>query len=72
VMGTIRSPEPPFAYSSHLASPDPLQRRDMEAVLVVLAGVVVAAVVYLATSGHVIFLPILLVLPLGLLSRRRR
>ena len=34
----------------------------------------VAVVVYLVTGGHVIFLPILLVLPLGLLfsSRRRR
>jgi hypothetical protein len=39
-----------------------------------LAGLAIAALVYLLTGGHVIFLPILLVLPLGLLasSRRRR
>jgi hypothetical protein len=35
-------------------------------------GLVIALIVYLATSGHVIFLPILLVFPLGLLSWRRR
>ena len=40
--------------------------------LVVVAGLVIGAVVYLATSGHVIFLPILLILPLGLFSWRRR
>jgi len=39
---------------------------------VFLAGVVIAAIVYLATSGHVIFPPILFVLPLGLLSWERR
>jgi hypothetical protein len=51
----------------------PVERRDMEAVLVVIAGLVMGApVVYLATSGHVIFLPILLVLPLGWLSWQRR
>jgi hypothetical protein len=44
----------------------------MEAVLVVVVGLAIAAAVYLATSGHVIFLPILFVLPLGLLSLRRR
>jgi hypothetical protein len=32
----------------------------------------VAVVVYLVTGGHVIFLPLLLVLPLGLLFGRRR
>jgi hypothetical protein len=37
-----------------------------------LVGLVVAAVVFLATSGHVIFLPILLILPFGLLGWRRR
>ena len=39
-----------------------------------LAGLAVAALVYLLTGGHVIFLPILLVPPLGLLdgSRTRR
>ncbi len=36
------------------------------------AGLVVAGVVYLATSGHVLFLPILLLLPLGVWSRRSR
>ena len=44
----------------------------MEAVLVIIVGLVIGVVVYLATSGHVIFLPILLVLPLGWLSWRRR
>jgi hypothetical protein len=37
----------------------------MEALLVVVAGLVIAAIVYLATSGHVVFLPIMLVLPLA-------
>jgi uncharacterized paraquat-inducible protein A len=37
-----------------------------------LGGLVVAAVVFLATKGHVIFLPILLILPLGWLSWRHR
>jgi len=35
-------------------------------------GLIIAAIVYLATSGRVIFLPILLVFPLGWLSWRRR
>jgi hypothetical protein len=39
---------------------------------ILLLGLLVAVTVYLATSGHVIFLPILLVFPLGLLSWRRR
>jgi hypothetical protein len=34
--------------------------------------VVVAVLVYVLTGGHVIFLPLLLVLPLGLLFGRRR
>ena len=37
-----------------------------------LAGLAIAALVYLLTGGHVIFLPILLVLPLGLLAGIRR
>jgi hypothetical protein len=37
-----------------------------------LLGLVIAGVVYVATSGHVVFLPLLLLLPLGLLSWRRR
>ncbi len=36
------------------------------------AGLLVAGVVYLATSGHVVFLPILLLLPLGFLKRHWR
>ena len=37
-------------------------------------GVVVAAAVYLITGGHVLFLPLLLVLPLGgaLFGSRKR
>jgi len=46
--------------------------QDLRSLLILLAGLVIAGVVYLATSGHVIFLPILLVFPLGLLSWRRR
>jgi hypothetical protein len=37
-----------------------------------LLGLVIAGVVYVATGGHVVFLPLLLLLPLGLLSWRRR
>ena len=44
----------------------------MTTFIILVAGLVVAAVVYLATNGHVLFLPILLLLPLGLLSRRPR
>jgi hypothetical protein len=40
--------------------------------LVLIAGVVVAAVVYLATNGQVLFLPILLVLPPLVLWRHGR
>jgi hypothetical protein len=36
-----------------------------------LASLAIAALVYLLTGGHVIFLPILLVLPLGLLAGSR-
>lgn len=43
-------------------------------VLLLLAGVVIAAVVFAATGGHLIVLPLFFVLPLGLfgLGRRRR
>jgi hypothetical protein len=43
-------------------------------VLLLLLGVAVAAIVYLASGGHVIFLPLFFILPLGLvgLGRRRR
>jgi len=44
----------------------------MTTFIILVARLVVAAVVYLATNGHVLFLPILLLLPLGLLSRRPR
>jgi hypothetical protein len=37
-----------------------------------LLGLVVAAVIYLATRGHVLFLPLLLILPLGFAGGRRR
>ena len=40
--------------------------------LLLLAGLVVGVVVYAATAGHVVFLPLLLVLPLGFLGLRRR
>jgi len=42
------------------------------ALFFLLAGLTVALVVYAATGGHVLFLPFLLVLPLGLLGLRRR
>lgn len=37
-----------------------------------LIGLAIAAVIYVATGGHVIFLPFLLLLPLGLMGGRRR
>ena len=42
--------------------------------LLVLAGLAIAAIVFVATGGHVVFLPLFFVLPLGLfgLGRRRR
>jgi hypothetical protein len=36
------------------------------------AGLVLAAVIYLVSGGHVLFLPLLLFLPLGFMGRRRR
>lgn len=46
--------------------------RDKVSVKLLLLGVAVAAIVFLATSGHVLFLPLILVLPLGLLFRGGR
>ena len=37
-----------------------------------LVGIAVAAVVYVASSGHVVFLPLILLLPFGLFMRGRR
>jgi hypothetical protein len=38
-----------------------------------LYGLVIAAVIFLATGGHVLFLPLFLLLPFGgLFGRRRR
>ena len=37
-----------------------------------LLGLVIALIVFLATGGHVIFLPLVLIIPLGLLGIRRR
>jgi hypothetical protein len=41
-------------------------------VTLLLLGLAVAALVFLISGGHVIFLPLLLVFPLGLAFRRRR
>jgi hypothetical protein len=43
-------------------------------VILLLAGLALAAIVYLATGGHVLFLPLFFILPLGLfgLGRSRR
>jgi hypothetical protein len=41
--------------------------------VLLLAGVAVAVLVYVITGGHVVFLPLILLFPLGLfLGRRRR
>ena len=40
--------------------------------LVLLVGLAVAAIVFAASGGHLIFLPLLLVLPLGLFGFGRR
>jgi hypothetical protein len=37
-----------------------------------LFGLAIALVIYIATSGHVLFLPLLLFLPLGFLGGRSR
>jgi uncharacterized membrane protein YccC len=43
-------------------------------VILVLAGLAIAAIVFLVTGGHVLFLPLFFILPLGLFGfgRRRR
>jgi hypothetical protein len=42
--------------------------------MVLVGGIAVALLVFLVTGGHVLFLPLLLIFPLGVLSlgRRRR
>ena len=40
--------------------------------IIFLGGLAVALIVYVVTGGHVIFLPLLLLLPLGLFFGRRR
>jgi hypothetical protein len=42
------------------------------ALMLLLAGLAVAAIVFAATGGHVLFLPFLFVLPLGLFGLGRR
>lgn len=37
-----------------------------------LLGLAIALIVFLATGGHVIFLPLVLIIPLGLFGIRRR
>jgi hypothetical protein len=44
----------------------------LRALVILAAGVCVAAVVYVATGGRLIVLPILVLLPIGLVSWRRR
>jgi hypothetical protein len=43
-------------------------------VLLLVGGLAIAVILFAATSGHLFFLPIVLILPLGLfgLARRRR
>jgi hypothetical protein len=40
--------------------------------LVLLAGLAIAVLVYVLSGGHVFFLPLILLLPLGLFAGRRR
>jgi len=40
--------------------------------MIFLGGLVLALLVYVISGGHVIFLPLLLLFPLGLLFGRRR
>ena len=40
--------------------------------LVLLAGIAIAVLVYVLSGGHVFFLPLILLLPFGLLVGRRR
>jgi hypothetical protein len=41
-------------------------------VILVLLGFLVAAIVFVVTGGHVLFLPLFLILPLGLFRFGRR
>ena len=41
-------------------------------ILLLLLGLAIALIVFLATGGHVIFLPLVLIIPLGLFGIRRR
>jgi hypothetical protein len=41
-------------------------------VILILLGLATALVVFLATGGHVVFLPLFLFIPLGLLGLGRR
>jgi hypothetical protein len=41
-------------------------------VLILLAGLAVAFLVFVVSGGHVLFLPLLLLFPLGFMFRRRR
>ena len=40
--------------------------------VVLMAGVAIAMLVYVVSGGHVFFLPLMLLLPLGLFIGRRR
>ena len=40
--------------------------------LVVLAGIAIAVLLYVLSGGHVFFLPLILLLPLGVFVGRRR
>ena len=40
--------------------------------MLLLAGIAIAALVYVISGGHVLFLPLLLIFPLGLFLGRRR
>jgi hypothetical protein len=41
-------------------------------VILLLLGLAIALIVFLVSGGHVIFLPLILILPLGLFGLRRR
>jgi hypothetical protein len=41
-------------------------------VVILLAGLAIAAVVYVVSGGHLVFLPLVLLFPLGFFFSRRR
>jgi hypothetical protein len=41
-------------------------------VILLLLGLAIALIVFLVSGGHLIFLPLVLILPLGLFGLRRR